>query len=194
MTIFDLLLLFLLLAALITLLTAAVSALLGKGAQSLRLLRNLAICAGVYLATVALVGLTSPQRILRVGEPWCFDDWCLSVEAVNHTPAPPLVAYTVSLRLFSRARRVFQRAKGAWIYIVDRDGHRYSPVPDPSATPLDVMLGPGDSVTTSRVFRLPAGAAGLGLTTGHGGPVNLGALAIGDESSLLHKPTYIRLE
>jgi hypothetical protein len=194
MTLFDLLLLLLLLVALITLATAVVAALRGRRAQALRTLRNLGICAGVYLTTVALVGFSSPQRVLRVGDPWCFDDWCLSVENVSHAPAPPLMAYTVSLRLFSRARRVSQRAKGAWIYVIDRTGHQYAPDPDPSATPLDVMLGPGESVTTSRIFKLPAGAGGLGLITGHGGPLNLGALVIGDDSSLLHKPTYVRLE
>jgi hypothetical protein len=96
------------------------------------------------------------------------------------------------LRVFSRARRVSQRAKGAWIYVIDRKGNRYAPDPDPSVVPLDVLLGPGDSVATSRTFRVPAETRELGLITGHG-PSYIGSLIIGDESSLLHKRTYIRI-
>jgi hypothetical protein len=194
MTIFDLLFLALVLATLITLLTSLVTALRGRGARALRILRNLGIAAAIYLVIVAAVGLFSTERVLRVGDPWCFDDWCLSVENVSHAPAPPFVAYTVSLRLFSQAKGISQRAKNAWIYIIDEHGNRYAPDPDPTATPLDVLLGPGQSVTTTRIFRLPAGSGGLGLITGHGGPVNPGKLVIGDESSLLHKPTYVRLQ
>ncbi|HTQ54861.1 MAG TPA: hypothetical protein VMI94_10395 [Bryobacteraceae bacterium] len=194
MTLFDLLFLFLALVTLIILLAVLVTALRGRGAQALRMLRNLGIGAAVYLAVVAVVGLLSPQRVLQVGDPWCFDDWCLTVEKVSHAAAPPQVAYTVSLRIFSEAKRVSQRALGAWIYIVDREGNRYPPEPDPSATPLDVRLGPGDSVTTTRTFKVPAGATGLGLITGHGGSPDLSKFVIADEGSLLHKPTYVRLD
>jgi hypothetical protein len=192
MTIFDLLFLALALAALITLVAALITALRGRGARALKILRNLGVSAVIYLAIVAVVGFSSPQRVLHIGDPWCFDDWCLTVESVRQAPAPPLIAYTVSLRLSSRARGISQRAKGAWIFIIDQQGHRYTPEPDPSATPLDVLLGPGESVTTTRTFKLPAGASGLGLTTGHGNGPDL--FIIGDEASLLHKPTYVRLQ
>ncbi len=194
MTIFDLLFLALALATLVTLITAAVAAFRGKRSNALRILGRLAICALVYIGVVIAVALTAPQHLLHVGDPWCFDDWCLSVERVSRTPAPPQIAYTVSLHLFSRARRVSQRAKFAWIYLIDRNGHRYAPEPDASATPLDVSLGPGESVTTSRVFKVPVDAGELGLITGHGGPCCFPNLIIGDEASLLHKPTFIRLE
>ena len=129
MTIFDLLFLLLAFVFLSTLIAAAVAALRGRRARALTTLRTLGLCTIVYLAIVALVGFFSPQRILRVGDPWCFDDWCLSVERFSRTPVPPQVEYTVSLRLFSRARRVSQRARGAWLYLVDRQGHRYAPKP-----------------------------------------------------------------
>ena len=83
---------------------------------------------------------------------------------------------------------------GAWVYVIDSQGRRYAPETDPSATPLDVRLRPGDSVSTTRTFRIPAGASGLGLITGHGGPFDLGKVIIGDEASLFHKLTYIRLQ
>lgn len=194
MTIFDLLFILLVFASVGALLAAAVAAIRGRGGRALAILRRLGICAVVYLAMVAVVGWRSPQRVLRVGDPWCFDDWCLSVESVSRTPAGPEVAYTVSLRLFSEARRVSQRAKGAWIYLIDEHGNRYAPEPDPAATPLDVLLGPGESVSTSRTFKVRADAGGLGLITGHGGPYDFPSIfIIGDEASLFHKRTFVRL-
>ena len=131
MTIYEPLFLLLVLISLVTLITAAVIALRGRLARSLRILRRFAICAAVYVAIVAVVGAFSPQRVIQVGDPWCFDDWCLSVESVSRTPAAPLVAYHVSLRIFSEARRISQRAKGAWIYVIDSHGNQYAPDPDP---------------------------------------------------------------
>jgi hypothetical protein len=192
MTIFDLLFLAVVLASAITLITAAVTALFGGRARAVRILRRFGICAIGYIGIVAVVGLLAPRWVIEAGEPWCFDDWCLSVAGVSQTPAPPLVAYHVSLRIFSQARRVSQRALGAWIYVVDQHGNRYAPDPDPSAVSLEVMLGPGESVSTSRTFRVPAGAGELGLVTGHG-PCCITTFIIADPSSLFHKRTYVRL-
>ena len=192
MTIFDLLFLALVLASAVTLIYAAVAALARGRTGALGILRRLGIGAVVYLGIVAVVGLLAPRRVIQAGEPWCFDDWCLSVEGVSRTPSPPRVAYHVALRIFSRARRVSQRALGAWIYVLDRDNNRYAPEPDSSAVPLDVLLGPGESVSTSRTFRVPSGAGGLRLITGHGGAW-IDTFIIGAGSSLFHKRTYIRL-
>ena len=192
MTIFDLLFLALALASFVTLIVALVSALRGRGNRALRILRNLALCPAAYLAIVAIVGWRSPQRVLNLGDPWCFDDWCLSVEKTTRTPSPPQVVYQVSLRIFSKAKRVSQRANGAWIYLIDGNGNRYAPEPDSSATPLDVLLQPRESVHTSRTFKLPANAGDLGLITGHG-PSWISRVIIGDEASLFHKPTFIRI-
>jgi hypothetical protein len=194
MTIFDLLFLLLVFLTLLSLITAAIMALSGHRVRALRILRRLGLSAIAYLAIVAVVGVLSPQRVLRVGDPWCFDDWCLSVEHVERVPAPPQTVYTVSLRIFSEARRVSQRARGAWIYLIDQRGNRYAPEPDPAATPLDVRLGPGESVLTSCRFKVPADAGPVGLITGHGGPVWLPSPIIGDDSSLFHKRTFVRLD
>src|SRR5579862_9783978 len=145
MTIFDLLFLTLVAVSLVTLLTALVNAIRGRRSQALGILRRVAIGAAAYISIVAIVGLLKPQRVLNIGDPWCFDDWCLSVENVTSTPSPPQVTCDVSLRIFSRARRVSQRALGAWIYLVDARGNRYTPLWDPAAVPLDVRLAAGES-------------------------------------------------
>jgi len=168
MGIFDLLFLVLLLIFLLSLVAALVAALVGRSAQALAILRRLAIGTVAYFAVFVSVGLIKPRRLLHVGESRCFDDWCLGVESITQNAAPPERIYTVSLRVFSRARRVSQRALGAWVCLVDSRGKRYPPEPAPSAIPLDVRLGPGESVVTFRVFKLPADIVPAGLVTGHG--------------------------
>src|ERR1700680_4416662 len=100
-TVFDLLFIAVVFASLATLITAAIAATRGRRDHALAILRKFGICAIAYLAIVVVVALFAPQRVLNIGEPWCFDDWCLSVENVSRMPAPPLVSYDISLRIFS---------------------------------------------------------------------------------------------
>jgi hypothetical protein len=190
---FDLLFLFLLLVLLGSLLAVLIAVIRGRRNQALRILRRLAIGAAGYLTVVAVTGWRSPARVLEVGDPWCFDDWCLTVEGVTHTDAPPVRVYTVSLRLSSRARRVSQRALGAWIYLVDHVGKLYRPETDAHAVPLDVRLDPGELVMTSRVFRVPSDAGEMSLMTGHGFPIWVRLPIIGEDSAPFHQRTRVRL-
>jgi hypothetical protein len=191
MTIFDLLFLVLTLTALGTLATAAVVAMRGRVAHALGILHKLGVCAAIYFGVVIVVSIASPQRVLQVGEPRCFDDWCLCVETVQSVPAEDTVRYTVGLRVFSRARHVSQRARDSAVYLTDDQGRRYDPLPDPRAIPLRVLLQPQQSVRTVRVFELPADARGVGLAVDHSGFP--GDIIIGDDSSLFHRRTIIRL-
>ena len=91
MALFDLVFIFLFLASVATLITAALVALRGRRAHALGIVGKLAVAAIGYFLIVSVVGLLAPQRVLRMGDPWCFDDWCLSVESVARIPAPPAV-------------------------------------------------------------------------------------------------------
>jgi hypothetical protein len=196
MSLFDLLFLLAVFVSVVTLAVAGISAIRGQRPTALRILRVYGACAAVYLLAGIAVSFMKPQRVIPVGEPWCFDDWCLTAEKVSRTPGAAGISYQVGLRISSRARRVAQRAKGAWIYLIDDRGHLYSPDPDPSAVPLDVLLQPEESVTTSRVFEVPSGARGLGLITGHGGPYcgPMDILIIGSAGCLFKKQAMIRIE
>jgi len=193
-TLFDLLFLACALATAATLVTAAGVAIRGQWLRAGSILKRLGIAAVAYLVLGLIVSAALPQRVLNVGDPWCFDDWCLSVDRVNRVEGQPDVAYRVSLTIFSRARRVSQRAKGAWIYLIDSRGRRYEPSQDPEQIPLDVLLQPGESVKTLRTFRVPASVSGLGLITGHGGPYCAGFLIVGEGGCVFHKPTMVKIE
>ncbi len=196
MTIFDLLFLLAVLASVVTLAIAAATAFRGRRAEALKILQVYGVCAVAYLVSGIAVAFVKPQRVIRMGDPWCFDDWCLTVEEVSRTTGQLETSYRLDLRVFSRAGRAAQCAKGAWVYLIDDRGRLYSSDPDPSAVPLDVLLQPHESVTTSRVFHVPANVQGLGLITGHGGPYcgPMAFLIIGESKCLFRKPTMIRIQ
>ena len=195
MTIFDLLFLAVALSSIVSLLVVGVLALLGRRAKALRLVLALAVGLAIYLGASTIVAFVKPQRVMAVGDPWCFDDWCLAVERMSERPADQRALYSFDLRMFSRARRVSQRANGAWIYLMDAQGRRYAPMPDPTEVPLDVLLAPQEIRQTTRTFTMPTGTRPVGLVTGHPGgycgPMKL--LIIGNAGCLFGKPTMIGL-
>jgi len=193
-TLFDLLFLASALAAIVSLILAGAAVIRGQTAKARAILQRLGIATIAYLALVLIVAATTPQKVLKVGDPWCFDDWCLSVRSVTQMPGPSGATYTISLRIFSDAKRVTQRAKGAWIYLIDQRGTRYAPLANLSDTPLDVLLEPGESVETSRTFMVPNGITGLGLVTGHPGDYCSLSPIIGENGCLFNRPTMVRIE
>ena len=196
MTIFDLLFLLASLASVVTLAAATVLAVRGPQRRAFKILRVYGICVLAYLAAGVATAFLKPQRVIPTRDPWCFDDWCLTVEGVSETPSQQGTCYRVELRIFSRAGRVAQRASGAWIYLIDDQGRRYLPDPDPSVVPFDILLQPHESVTTSRTFHVSADVHGLGLLTGHGGAYcgPMAFLIIGESGCLFRKPTMIRIQ
>jgi hypothetical protein len=192
MTIFDLLFIAIFLATVVTLLGIAFFAIRGRGARALALLRAFCICAGVYLAMVVLASVFWPRTVLQVGDPRCFDDWCIAVENVTRQPSDRGNSYIVALRLSSTARRVFQREYNVVVYLTDNRGRRYDPTPQESAVSFNVQLGPLESVTATRAFNIPADAEELGLVITHEGGFPGGWFIIGEEA-WFRKPTIVRL-
>ncbi len=82
------------------------------------------------------------------------------------------------------------------MYIIDEHRDLYAPKPDPSQAPLDVVLGPQQSVVTSREFDVPNRAHTVGLITGHGGPYcgTMSLLVIGDGGCWFGKQPMIRIQ
>jgi hypothetical protein len=179
-------------ATLVTLLAAVFSAIRGRGARATHLVRGCAICACVYFGMVALVSLFGARRVLNIGDPRCFDDWCIAVERVGRKPVHAAISYNVTLQISSRARRVSQRENGVVVYLTDQRGHRYDADPDTSDVPLNVLLEPQESVTAARAFEVPADAREIGLVVAHEGGFPMGWFIIGYET-WFRKPTFVRL-
>jgi hypothetical protein len=188
MGLFDLLFIVAFLATIGTLLSAIVLAIRRQRRRALVLLFRWCVCAAVYLSAVVLASVFWPRTVLQPGDDRCFDDWCIGVESAIRQPG----SYVVNLRLSSRARRASQRENGVVVYLADREGRRYNPVPVDSAVRLNVLLEPGQSVAAPRIFEVPGDARELGLVITHQGGFPIGWFIIGDET-WFHKPTLVRL-
>jgi hypothetical protein len=129
---------------------------------------------------------------MQMGDPRCFDDWCITVENATRRPVGGRIAYLVTLRLSSTARRVSQREKSVAVYLTDDGGRRYNSTPQSADLPFDIQLGPQESVTATRTFEVPPDAQNLGLVITHEGGFPIGWFIIGYES-WFHKPALVRL-
>ncbi len=157
--------------------------------------RRWGLCCGLYIAAIVVVSLLSSRQVLRAGERRCFDDWCIAVESARVIANPvrsEVEECSVRMRISSRARGARQREKGVAVYVVDTQGHRYVAAPDSSEVPFDTLLGPGESIAVTRRFGIPSAVHGLALIIRHEG-FYPGALIIGDEQSLFHKPALLEL-
>jgi hypothetical protein len=193
MTIFEPLFLLLALTAIVASLAAAMAGLRGQHPRARRILRRLGIGAGTYFTIVLLVAFFSVPPVHHVGEPQCFDDWCITVADARRTTAGPKQSWNVTLRISSRAKRVDQGEKYVVVYLTDSLHRRFDPDPAAASVPLDSRVGPGQSIDATRKFDLPADATGVALVFTHEGGFPIGALIIG-ENELFHNATVIRLE
>lgn len=192
MNVFEPLFLLLALVALVTLLIAAAFAATGRLARAGRVLRRLSIGAAVYFTIVIAVTIVMPRKVYRVGDPQCFDDWCIAVADARRLVHPE-GTYEVSLRLWNRSRGTPMGEKGTVVYLTDEQGRRYDPLPDPTAVPLDVRLDPGQSVIATRRFLVPPDATGLGLVHAHEGGFPIGWFII-TEGGWFARPPIVELD
>lgn len=210
MSLFDLLFVLLVLTAVGTMVVVLVHTLRGRRQRAGALLRRVAIVTVVYLVIVLGVGVLAPQRILSVGDPQCFDDWCVTIDSVSILPqlgerdpiAPAGAFYIVALHLSNGGRGRPQRASSAVIYLRDGHGRRYDVSLDGqrafegehgAAAPLTATVLVGRPVETVRVFDAPADAEDLGVVVRHPVGPSPGLFVIGDDFSLLHKPAIVRV-
>ncbi len=195
MTIFDLLFILLFLAAIVALVRSLWALLRGQPAVARGRFRRLALGAAGYFAVLILVSLFTPRRYLALRENHCSDDWCIAVTAAVRIAPVDSTRWRITLRLSSRMGAGSQRELGVVAYLVDDQGRRFNAMAQPDALPFDTQLGPMQQVATTRTFVVPTDATGLGLITDREGwPPNPRCCIIGDEGSLLHKRTVVRLE
>jgi len=192
MSAFDILFLLLVLLTVIALLAALWFAASGQSRRALTLLRRWSIGAAGYFTLIIVVSLFLPRRQLRLGEADCFDDWCISVDEVHRTPSGENFRYDIKTRIFSRASRVEQREKNLAVYVTDREGNRFDPVPARDATPFDALLAPSETAIATRRFKVPMTAQDLKLVIAHEGGFPIAWFIVGYES-WFRKPTFLPL-
>ena len=194
---FTLLLILCVVASLVTFATAAYRAMRGRRSGAVRLLSRWATCVLAYLAISVVVSLARPGRIIEPDRDWCFDDWCIALEAVHQRPSPSGsdVIYTTDLRIYNGAR-LPEGARGFWAYLRDQNARRFAPTAGAWQDVVAARVPPHGFARTSMDFVVPQGERQLGFVTGHGGPpcsLIPSILEIGQGGCLFHRPNMIRV-
>ena len=109
------------------------------------LLTLLVLLGGVVGMVGSIVLLLSRRfraaaKVLLVGDSYCMDIWCISIESVNTMPRGAEIVYKVDVRIFSDANTVKTSARGASVYLLDERGRRFELTNDPSVIPIDAPL------------------------------------------------------
>jgi hypothetical protein len=189
MTIFDLVLIAVFLAACAALLVSLAQALTGNLRKAGRTLAALALSLAVYVAIVCVVSLSSSQRVRALGQPDCSDDWCVTPEQAHREGR----VVSIEFRVWSRAKRVTQREYGINPYLLDEYGRRFD-VAEATGPPFDQAVGPSESFVTQRRYRIEPDSGSLDLIMRDGKSLSPGSFVIGDQGSLLHPRTVVRIE
>ncbi len=175
-----------LLASVVSLITVVIFCLRREFRRASKVAFRWGICAATYAAVLVATAITPHESALKAGAPYCDDDMCMSVESVSRMPEQAGSSYRFGIRLFTRANHGPRSAKGSSVYLTDERNRRFLPVYDPSATPFDVDVEPGKSVSTSLTFHVPSDAHTLAFAAGMD-RIQYASFIIGN-GDLLHKP------
>jgi len=197
MTITDLVFIFSVLFTLVMIVRIAIAAAGRRWPAVIRASRILGIFLAIYTVALISVALATPRRFYAPGERRCFDDWCLTANAVRSAPnscGPDNGGHDwiATIEVSSVALRVRQRAPDAHAELEDAQGRLYQPcAPAADGRSLSDALGPGDSFRVALPFRLPAAATPAGLVLHHGDIP--GIVGIGADQSLFHTQALHRV-
>jgi hypothetical protein len=206
MTLFDLLLILLVLGTAAGLVAVIVAAALRRWAFAGRIGLAVVLAWAVYLAVGAIVALKTPQHIVALGEDRCFDEMCFAVMGYNRTPSRNAGSsrYIVDVRITNRSRGRAQRELGRKGVLMDRAGRTYevsregmnalSSVGGPAHPGLDAEVAPGQSLETTLVFDLPTNVDYPGFALESNLAIYPARIVIGDEEHFLHWPTVVTLD
>ncbi len=205
MTVFDLLLILVVLGTAAACVAVVVALALRRWILGRRLVFAVVLVWVVYLGVGTVLALKSPQHIVAIGEDRCFDEMCFAVTGWNRTPSTIAgrSLYIVDVRISNRSRGHAQRELGRKGVLIDRSGRIYEVSPaamyakSPAGVPpypgLDVEVAPGQSLVTRLVFELPTDVDYPGFALSSNLKLNPARIVIGDEEHCLHWPTVVPL-
>jgi len=150
-----------------------------------------------FILATATLSLITPQTVVNIGDSYCEDIVCIGIDTVQAAPRGQDVVYTIGAHIFSDANRVKVSAKGIQLYLFDEKNRRFPLVQDPTVTPFDVSLDPGQRVQTSFASVAPADSQHLYLWYSRDDPFRRTPFWVswyfGSVHNILRKPTLIRV-
>jgi hypothetical protein len=146
-----------------------------------------AVVSGAYTMALLMFSLTSHDRTIDLGQPKCFDDWCVTVMRAEHDDTSAIVEVEVK----SQAARAQMRPDRPQVEVVDMRGRVFTPV-STSDPPLNKELAPGEEFVKSFNFKVARNLQHPVVLVSEGGWLT--RLIIGDENSYLHRKVVTPLQ
>jgi hypothetical protein len=160
--------------------------------KALRDLGWIAAVWAIYLSVLVGASLISQPKAVAMGQEQCFGRLCLTV--IGSEARPSFLArhgerdLRVSIRITNRSGKRLED-RGLEGHLEDSHGRSWHEIPGLGGVRLTTTLGPGESVISTPVFRMPENAGDLRLVLNHGHSFTY-RLRIGDRDSFLHAPVY----
>jgi hypothetical protein len=135
-----------------------------------RIVRTTLIGWVVWVVVANGTSLLTPRTIVKTGETYCWDIRCLGIDEVTPPANASDEVYKLNVHVYNDASTIKLSFKNVAPYLVDDRGRRFPMILDPSATPYDSLLVPGQTITTSFAFKVAPEARQLFLTVEETGP------------------------
>lgn len=167
---------------------------------------RLAVLLLAYFAVLLTVSVVSPADSHAMGTPWCFDDWCVSVDSVTAPAAigtaRPVHQWRIAwLTVRSTMRRGRQAEPDAYVFLLDRAGVRtYANAvgeralddASPGRHRLTDPIDPESAFQVQTAFDVAPESGPFGLSKSRRSRFP-GIFIIGDPESLLHRRPTVPL-
>jgi hypothetical protein len=159
----------------------------------------------VWVVLANAISLLTPRTIVNVGETYCWDNLCLTIDGITRKVHPSETDYRLNIHIYSDANTLKINLKNIFPYLVDERGRRFPLVKGASSGPYDSLLDPGQSVNTTLTFEVAPDVRQLFLTGDVTGPTSVGGkkapfwapavgwIMYGGGGFLLQKETLLRV-
>ena len=148
-----------------SILASAVLLLALKFRLAFRVLAYTAVTLSVFFVLQITLLTLTPQTVVKRGDSFCADIWCIGVTNVTAAPRQQDTLYKADVHIFSDAGRGGKIHGKAILFLVDERGRRFPLIPDPSVTPFNRELDPQEGIDTTLTFAAPSDARQLYLTS-----------------------------
>ena len=151
-----------------------------------------------FLAIQSTMRVLTPQLVVKRGDSFCDDIWCIGVTDVKAAVQDTSVVYRIDVHIFSDANRGNKIHAKTRLFLVDEQDRRFPLIPDPTAIPFTRELAPQEGIDTTLTFKAAADSKELYLT---GEPTEglkfvvrlFNGDLLAEHFTFLRKPTLLRV-
>jgi hypothetical protein len=117
-----------------------------------------------YLSLAMLIQPLLPQQIIKSGNSYCWDLWCMGIDNVRSAPRGQGIEYTIDVHIFSDGRTTTTGLDETEVVLIDDQGRRFPLMQDVDVTAIQTRLAPGDMIQTTLKFFAAGDSRQLFLT------------------------------